>query len=78
MRYGGKHQATRRAMLPYAYGSPCVRCGRPMLPGQSLHLDHEDDGVATEGSPTRCATRPRAGGSVVPGNWRGEGGCSCR
>ncbi|WP_347351734.1 hypothetical protein [Intrasporangium sp.] len=28
--------------LPEAYGTPCVRCGRPMLPGQRLDLDHVD------------------------------------
>ena len=43
-RYGGEHQALRRAGLPLAYGQPCGRCGRPMLPGQALDLDHRDDG----------------------------------
>src|SRR5829696_2339513 len=43
-RYGGEHQALRRAGLPLAYGQRCVRCGRPMLPGQPLDLDHRDDG----------------------------------
>jgi len=41
--YGGEHQAIRRATLPYAYGQPCARCGRPLLPGQPLDLDHHDD-----------------------------------
>jgi hypothetical protein len=43
-RYGGPHQALRRAALPYAVGQPCSRCGQPMLPGQALDLDHRDDG----------------------------------
>jgi hypothetical protein len=43
-KYAGKHQAMRRAGLPYAYGKACVRCGKPMLPGQPLDLDHRDDG----------------------------------
>jgi len=30
-------------MLPYAYGAACVRCGRVMLPGEALDLDHTDD-----------------------------------
>jgi hypothetical protein len=34
----------RKALLPKAYGTPCVRCGLPMLPGQKLHLDHDDLG----------------------------------
>jgi hypothetical protein len=42
-RYDGQHQAVRRAMLPYAVGSVCVRCGRPILPGQPWDLDHTDD-----------------------------------
>jgi hypothetical protein len=40
--YGNKHQKLRKALLPSAYGTPCVRCGHPMLPGQELHLDHND------------------------------------
>lgn len=48
-RYGSAHQALRRVLLPYAYGKPCVRCGRPMLPGQPLDLDHTDDGAAYQG-----------------------------
>lgn len=30
-------------MLPKAIGTPCVRCGLPMLSGQDLELDHTDD-----------------------------------
>ena len=41
--YSGRHQATRRALLPDAYGRPCPRCGLPLLPGQDLDLDHTDD-----------------------------------
>jgi hypothetical protein len=44
-RYGGQHQAVRRAMLPYAVGSPCARCGRVIGSGQLVDLDHADDGV---------------------------------
>jgi hypothetical protein len=38
--YAGRHQATRRAVIPFAYGQLCHFCGRPMLPGQQLDLDH--------------------------------------
>jgi hypothetical protein len=48
-RYGGKHQALRKSTQQLAYGQPCVRCGLPMLPGQSLDLDHMDDGVSHRG-----------------------------
>jgi len=40
--WGSKHQKLRAALLPSAYGTPCVRCGLPMLPGQKLHLDQDD------------------------------------
>jgi hypothetical protein len=40
--YGNSHQRLRKALLPQAYGKPCSRCGLPMLPGQALHLDHDD------------------------------------
>ncbi|MFD1656984.1 hypothetical protein ACFSL4_01720 [Streptomyces caeni] len=41
--YGYAHQALRRALLADAYGKHCPRCDLPMLPGQSLDLDHTDD-----------------------------------
>jgi hypothetical protein len=40
--YGYEFQKTRKNLLPSAYGTPCSRCGLPMLPGQKLHLDHAD------------------------------------
>jgi hypothetical protein len=40
--YGYQYQKLRKALPPNAYGTPCVRCGELMLPGQKLHLDHDD------------------------------------
>jgi hypothetical protein len=40
--YGYQYQKLRKALLPQAYGTPCVRCGELILPGQKLHLDHDD------------------------------------
>jgi hypothetical protein len=40
--YGYQFQKLRKALLPQAYGTPCSRCGQPMLKGQELHLDHDD------------------------------------
>lgn len=43
-RYGTSHQRLRKATLPAAYGSPCVRCGEVMNLGQPLDLDHDELG----------------------------------
>ena len=40
--YGRAHQKLRAKLLPTAYGKPCPRYGRLMLPGQALDLDHND------------------------------------
>jgi hypothetical protein len=40
--YGYQFQKLRKILLPSAYYTPCIRCGLPMLPGQELHLDHDD------------------------------------
>jgi hypothetical protein len=42
-RYGYLHRLIRAALLPQAFGRPCLHCGRPMLPGQRLDLDHTAD-----------------------------------
>jgi len=62
-----QHQKLRAALLPSAYGKACSRCGLPMLPGQALHLDHDDyDRTKCRGFTTRHATlraaarKPRA------------------
>jgi len=41
--YGHKHREMRKALLPRAIGTPCVRCGRIMHAGQDLDLDHSDN-----------------------------------
>lgn len=38
--YGSAHQRKRDALLPHAYGQPCPMCGRVMVYGQALDLDH--------------------------------------
>ena len=48
-RLGWQHQKLRQQMLPYAYGIPCHFCGKPMLPGQALDLDHTDDRASYRG-----------------------------
>lgn len=43
-RYGRAHRAIRRRLAADAVGTPCVRCGVPIVPGDELDLDHTDDG----------------------------------
>ncbi|MFW6776087.1 hypothetical protein ACOACO_17520 [Nocardioides sp. CPCC 205120] len=40
---GWEHQQVRARLLPDAYGTPCPRCGKPMLKGQDLDLGHTVD-----------------------------------
>ena len=47
--YRGPHQAIRRALLPHALGALCHFCGRPMLAGQALDLDHRPGGRGYRG-----------------------------
>lgn len=41
--YGYDHQKLRVALLPYAYGKPCPKCGLTMKRGEPLDLGHTDD-----------------------------------
>lgn len=54
-RYGHAHQRLRAALLREAIGQPCHHCGRPMLEGQALDLDHTADGEGYRGmAHSRC------------------------
>lgn len=48
-RYGHWHRKLREALLPAAYGQPCVHCGKLMRLGQRLALDHTADGSGYRG-----------------------------
>jgi hypothetical protein len=39
-KYGWAHAKKRAAMLPEAYGRPCIYCGRIMLEQMALDYDH--------------------------------------
>lgn len=41
--YGYEHRRIRKALLPYAVGSACTRCGKLIERGQAVDLDHSDD-----------------------------------
>lgn len=53
-RYGNEHRRAREASLPMAYFTPCARCGKDMLPGQDLDLDHDEVGGYLGFSHRRC------------------------
>lgn len=45
-RYGAQHRTTRAATVDLAVGQACARCGRVMLAGEAVELDHADDDPA--------------------------------
>jgi hypothetical protein len=63
--YGPAHRRLRAAMLPFAPGSICTRCRRPIEAGQAVDLDHTDDGTAYAGWAHASCNR-RAG--AIKGN----------
>lgn len=53
-RYRYQHQRLRAALLPYAVGQPCARCGKTILAGEKLDLDHDESGGYLGFSHVRC------------------------
>lgn len=41
--YGADHRRRRAQTIEDAYGTPCPRCGLPMLRGQRLDFGHTTD-----------------------------------
>ena len=60
-KYDRRHRRIRRAMLPFAYGQPCVHCGQPMQVGQDLELDHTADGLGYRGMVHAFCNRSEGG-----------------
>jgi hypothetical protein len=65
--YGRRHHELRLRLLPKAYGTPCVRCGRTMEHGQDLDLDHTDDRAGYRGFAHAFCNRSAGG-------YKGTGG----
>jgi hypothetical protein len=65
-KYRYRHQKVREALLPAAWGTACHLCGRPMLRGQLLDLDHDVTGQSYRGMTHRGCNR-RDG--AIRGNW---------
>jgi hypothetical protein len=73
-RYGGQHQAKRKAEKDQQWGRPCVRCGWPMHPGQKIQLDHRDDKPDEYLGWSHATCNLRAGGrrgAAVTNGYRG-------
>ncbi len=64
-RYGPEHEKLRAELAPVSVGTPCSRCGRPMLDPDDMDLDHRDDGAGYRGMAHRSCNR-RAG--AIRGN----------
>ncbi len=47
--YGAEYRRTRQALLPDAYGTPCLHCDQRMWPHEQLALDHTEDRTAYRG-----------------------------
>ncbi len=52
--YDSRHDREAKAAKAHAIGSPCPRCGQPMLPGQALDYGHT---LARAQNPTARADR---------------------
>lgn len=52
--YNWQHQKKRAAMLPAAYNTPCIYCGRLMAAWMALDLDHSTNRI-THASCNRAA-----------------------
>ena len=65
-RYGGRHQELRRVWKVRVDAGDCYcsRCGRPVVPGESWHLDHADlrgaEGVYRENPVSHAGCNVRA------------------
>ena len=55
--YGRRHRNIRAELLPHAWGKLCHFCGKPMMPGQALDLDHTDDRRSYRGMTHRSCNR---------------------
>jgi hypothetical protein len=69
--YGYDHQRLRAALLPYAYGTLCPKCGLTMRPGERLDLGHNDDRTGYTGMEHASCNR-RDGANKTNAQRRGE------
>jgi hypothetical protein len=70
--YGAVHERTKAALLPDAYGTPCIYCGERMWPHQNLVLDHTEDRKGYRGIVHADYRDCAAGGNASEGASRGN------
>lgn len=75
-KYNGEHRKLRETTKAAAYGRPCSRCRRPMLPGQELQLDHLDGGGPADYLGWSHATCNLSAGAAKGNRMRAPGGPS--
>lgn len=70
--YDRAHELTREALLPAAYGTPCIYCGNRMWPHEALVLDHTADRTGYRGIVHADYRDCPAGGNAAEGARRGN------
>src|SRR5215211_4209457 len=73
-RYSGPHKALRKRLKPTvaAGRAVCVRCRKPIRPGEAWDLDHADSGNGWRGPAHRACNR-RAGADLTNGKRWAQG-----
>ena len=71
-RYGGEHRKLAAATKEAAWGTPCARCRRPMLPGTEIHLDHADGGGPADYAGWSHASCNESAGAKLGNAMRGQ------
>ena len=65
-RYGAEHRRLRAQTVALAVGKACARCHQPMLAGQAVQLDHDDQDPSRYLGWSHASCNARAG--AVNGN----------
>jgi hypothetical protein len=73
--YSNAHHKARKALLPYAYGTPCPLCGQVMQEWEDLDLDHSVPRVLGGGEVGDRITHAkcnRSAGATLGNRMRGQ------
>ena len=73
-KYGGAHRKLAAATKDSAWGKPCTRCGRTLVPGMEIQLDHLDGGGPADYRGWSCASCNMSAGASKGNKMRGMNG----